>query len=270
MSEDTLTPEAVLEKAIRMNYDPDRYPKDDPRYKTPEEFIAFGEQLAPVLKENNKRLLEKNATLEAEIAAIRAEVTKFAAVHAETVKKAYAQALADLKAQKKEALENQDFDAVVDLDEKIANTKLAATEVPVVKQPEQSVIPTDVQETYNEWLKKNQWNDEKSPEYNEDMEAYARATGELLARKGTPTKGRDFEVFLNMVAKKVQERFPEKFENQRRTNDSKVEGSGSSDAKPVGKHTYSHLPQEAKEACDLLVKTIPGYSREKYCQNYKW
>jgi len=269
MSEDT----AVLEKAVRLGYDPDRYEQDDPKWKSPEEFIAFGEQLNPILRENNKRLEAQNSELREEITKIQIEVAKFAKLHEETSKAAYAQARADLKAEKAEALSTGDYEAVVEIDEKLEATREAEkqadaeaaakkAEKPAPKTPE---VDPETAKQFAAWEAKNPWTQ------NKEAEAFARSVGILMAQEGQPHTGDDFVPFLNKLTKKVKERFPELFEDSPRERDSLVEGGGDGgEYVPKGKKTYANLPKEAREACDLLVATVKGYTREKYVQAYKW
>jgi len=273
MSEENVgTPEEVMTKAKAMGYDPDRYAQDDPKWKSPEEFVEFGERLQPVLKERTRYLEEKNASLEARIQAIQTEVVKFAKIHEETEKAAYAKALADLKAQKAEALGNQDYEAVVELDEQIADTKQAQKQPPVAAVERKPEIPAEIVQLNNEWMKANPYTVEGSAEYDLNMDAYARAMGEVIVRKeGKPQTAAEYKEFLGKVTARVKEAFPEKFENPMRHSSQTVEGDGGAGV-GVGsaKRTYANLPQAAKEACDVLVATQPGYTREKYLKIYRW
>jgi len=267
--ENDLTPEQVLDKATKLGYDANRYEQTDPKWKSPEEFLDFGERLNPILRENNKRLEAQLAARDAQIAAIQTEIAKFAKVHEETAKAAYAKALAELKADKKLALEHGDYDTVVEIDERIADTRAAekATPTPAYVPPAVNPQVDVVEQQYQDWanLPENSWL--RDPE----METYARAAGELLVKQGTLASGANFKPFLDKVATKVRERFPEHFENNSRRDVAKVDGGGSGSAESSGrKGRYSSLPQEAKEACDLLINTIPGFTREKYVATYKW
>lgn len=259
----------VLAKAQTLGYDADRYPQDDPRWKSPEQFLTFGEELNPILRENNKRLEQANKELEARIEKIQIEVAKFAKVHEETSKTAYAKALADLKAEKKTAYEEQDYDKVVELDDKIEETKEAAKkeEAKPEAKTETPAVDPEAQKVYSEWAsrKDNQWIK------NTEAEAYALAIGQVMAKQGVSHTGKNFKPFLEEVTERVKGRFPELFEGTKREDAARVEGGGDGGSFIAkSKHTYVNLPQEAKEACDLLITTIPNYTKEKYCAAYKW
>jgi len=274
-NEQTMTPEEVLQKAKDQGYDPDRYSKEDSRWKTPEQFLEFGEQLNPILQENNRRLLEKNKALEVKIENIQKEVMKFAKLHEETQKEAYAKALEDLRAQRKDALASGDYDLAEEVTEKIELTKEAQkTETSVASSEAASPqVPMEIQNAYNDFLNDNKWADIQSPEYNEEMEAFALALGAVrIKQKGQPKTAEEFKEHLKNVTEKVKARFSEKFETEQVA--AKVEGGGSSGSGKrsvlTGKKTYANLPKEHQESCDLLCKTIDGFTVEKYLATYKW
>ncbi len=265
MSEQEYTPEEALRKATDLGYDADRYAQDDPKWKSPEEFLDFGERLNPILRENNKRLEAQLKARDEQIARIQVEVTKFAKVHEETAKAAYAKALVELKAEKAQALEQGNYEEVVEIDEKIADTR-AAEKAPQVQQQKVNEVPTEIQETYQAWEKENKWLSDA------ELNAYAKAEGEILVAGGFDATGNNFKPFLDKVAERVKERHPEKFENDNRRNASMVDGGGDgvSSGGAAKKHTYASLPKEAKEACDFLISTGTFKSKEDYLKNYQW
>lgn len=278
MSEEIEAQDAAHEeakaKARLLNWvDKPDYKGNPDHWRDAEEFLEFGERLNPILRENNKRLEEQLRASQAQIATIQEEVKKFAKLHEETEKVAYAKALASLKEQKVQALENGDYNAVVEVDEQIAATKEAAkaSEKPKETVVIQPVIPPVVKEAYDSWAAQNQWAIEGSPKYDVEMDTYARAIGDVLVKKqGIRADGENFKPFLEKVTAKVKERFPEKFENPNRELPSRAEGSSESGGSGTGRvHSYAALPKEAKEACDVLVKT-KVLTREQYLASYKW
>lgn len=280
MSEvDTSTPEYAdaVAKAKLLGWVPkEQFRGQESAWRDAPEFLEFGERMNPILRENNRRLEAELLASKQQIANIQKQVAEFAKLHEQTKAEAYKQALADLKMQKKEALENGDLDAVVELDEQIADTREAERQAKravekdnvVDDKPQKSADP--VAETiYRDWS--------TQPEIklilaDPEMEAYSRAIGEVLTNtrehiRETPAES--FKVFLNLVAEKVKARFPEKFRNDNRAEESRVEGSGGA-AKPAsGKRNYAALPKEAQEACDFLVST-GTMTREQYLATYKW
>jgi len=278
MSEEEKTPEVLAHeeavvKAKTLGWVPKEEYKGNPeKWRDAEEFNEFGERLNPILRENNKRLEAQLRTKEEahakELAEIRASVAKFAKLHEETEKVAYAKALADLRAERKEALAEGDYDRAEEVTEQIENAKTAAKAEKEVPEPKAAPeVPAEIQATYTKWSAQNPWAVEGTEKYNPEMEAYARAIGETLYRSGTPTKGEAFEPFLNLITQKVKERFPEAFGNPLRRVAS-VEGGTDGDETPTGKHTYANLPKEAKDACDFLVETGTFKSKAEYVARY--
>lgn len=272
-----MTPEAVheaaVEKAKQLHWVPkEEYTGDPAKWRDAEEFLEFGERVLPIVQENNKRLMADNTALKNEIAAIRAEVAKFAKVHEQTEKAAYAQALADLRDQRKTALAEGDYDLAEEVTEKIEVTKQAQVVEPAAKPaPQEAVIPQEVQTIYDGWAKENQWAVEGSESYDMEMEAYAKGIGDALVKKqGVKSTGADFRPFLDQISKRVKARFPEKFGNPARRAAASMEGGDAGDATPSSKKTYANLPKEAKESCDFLVETGTFANREEYLKKYQW
>ena len=77
---------------------------------------------------------------------------------------------------------------------------------------------------------------------------------------------------LAETKKRTMNKFPEKFGiNTRREEPASVSTpSGQVTTQRSRKKTYDDLPAEAKSACDKFVKTIPGYTRDKYVAAYDW
>src|SRR3970040_676509 len=145
MSEEEKTPEIIAHeeavvKAKTLGWVPKEEYKGNPeKWRDAEEFNEFGERLNPILRENNKRLEAQLRTKEEahakELAEIRASVAKFAKLHEETEKVAYAKALADLRAERKEALAEGDYDRAEEVTEQIENAKTAAKAEKEVREP---------------------------------------------------------------------------------------------------------------------------------------
>ncbi len=276
MSEEAATNaehDVAVEKAKQLHWVPkEEYTGDPAKWRDAEEFLEFGERVLPIVQENNKRLIADNAALKREIAEIRDKVAKFAKVHEQTEQMAYAKAIADLRVERKEALENGDYDRAEEVTEKIETTKAASVQEKQVEQQVATEAPAVVQKIYDEWAKENQWAVEGSDTYDLDMEAYARGIGDAMVKKqNISATGEDFRPFLDKIAKKVKERFPEKFGNPARKAAASVEGDGGAgDSAPASKKTYTNLPKEAKESCDFLIATGTFANRDEYLKKYNW
>lgn len=181
-------------------------------------------------------------------------VLKEFAKHHESVRKVeYDRALADLKAAKKVAVEEGDGDAVVDLDDKIDMVKEAQRTVQAPKVPDTPVSNP----VFENWLDKNSWY--KS---NEAMRAYADKVGLKYG-----TQGMSPNDVLREVEQAVKKEFAHKFNNPKRDAPGAVEGGGNT--KSGGKKESFELTSEQRRVAEKFVRTIPGYTMEKYVEELK-
>ena len=99
--------------------------------------------------------------------------------------------LAELKAQKRDALEDEDYDAVMEIDEKIADAK-AEKDEPIIN------------EEYINWVEDNDWY-ESEPE----MKEYAEMIGAGYFQKNPSASPK---TIYEYVAKEARKRFPDYFD----------------------------------------------------------
>jgi hypothetical protein len=164
--------------------------------------------------------------------------------------KAKEQAIAELKAEKKQALANEDFDAVLEIDDKIAEAR---------NEPDEPDVPAG-NPAFDAWVERNDWYT-SSPE----MRKYADKIGigyTALNKDAAPE-----EVFQH-VEEEVKIRFKEKFENKRRSAPSSVEGatrSGKSTSR--SKYSEADLPDEARQIMKTLVRS-GVVTKEQYLDEY--
>lgn len=126
----------------------------------------------------------------------------------------YKRALADLKKQKKDALIENDVEAVLDVDEKIGELK--DEQIKQARTAAQSSVEAPAPHPeFVAWANKNSW-------YQTDkaMTAYADAFGNDLQAEGkSPSE------VLRLVGEEVRKKFTDKFYNPNRDKASPVEGS---------------------------------------------
>ncbi|MDE2097563.1 MAG: hypothetical protein KGL39_09980 [Patescibacteria group bacterium] len=251
-----VSPEVLREAELQGWVPKELFRGDDSDWIDAETFVRRGKEINPILKKNNEVLLRKIEAKDSELAEIREAVAEFKKFHADTEKRAYQKALADLKAEKKEALAEGDHERVVEIDDEILDLK-DKQRSPEVKKPSPPNPKDDP--VYRAWEDANPWSREDA------MSQAAVRAAELLRIQGRQETGR---IFLDLVAEKVKEAFPEKFNNQNRNRASAVEGGTPAAHRPGGK-TYADLPTEAKAACDKFVKQ-GLLSREEYVREYDW
>jgi hypothetical protein len=219
----------------------DEWDGDPDLWRPAKEFIDRGE-LFKKIDDQNRTIKEFKKTLE--------ELAKH---HSRVQKVEYERALADLKAQKKEALNEGDADAVVDIDEKLALVREAQKEAPV----QVAQIPAEVNPVFRNWVDRNGWY-----ETNKAMRAYADRLGNELGARGesSPTE------ILAEIEREIKKEFAHKFNNPNRDKPGSVEGS--TNKGPKSKETFA-LSDEERRVMQKFIKVVPGMTEEKYIADLK-
>lgn len=230
-----------------------------------ETFVKRGKEINPILKKNNELLLKKldeaNKRVE-EIGKAADEFRTFQKDAAEKRVKEYETQLKELRQAKSEAVTSGDGERVVAIDDAIDEVKeeVAAAKAAIKEQPkEETKTGNTIDPILQNWIDKNEW-------YVKDKRMAAIANS-IAAEIRSENPDLINQPFLDRLSKELKETFPDKFGNKKPGNP--VE-SGSSGTRPGsrGGKTYENLPPEAKAACDRFVKTMPGYTREKYLADY--
>jgi hypothetical protein len=161
----------------------------------------------------------------------------------------------ELKRAKAIALEQEDYDTVVDIDERMDEVK-HQNQQPAGTPPGPDPIFTAA---FNDWVEKNPW-------YTTDpvMQKYADKYGIDLAATGMSYK----EVFAE-VSEHVKEKFSHKFKNPAREKSS-VDGGNRTGTPPRAqkqKYTFKDLPEEAQKAASHLART-GVMSKDDYVKDY--
>lgn len=177
----------------------------------------------------------------------------------------YKRGLAELRAERREALEAGDVDKVEQIEDKIDEfkeehaTKKQEFEKKVVenKQPENPV--------YDSWAAENDW-------YmaNPTLTTYANEVSqEIVSQAQAKGVQVDYPKLLQEITRKVKQKFPEKFgRSVVSTQTSAVDGgSSSADDKPVkrntGKFSENDLSDQERRIMETVLKTTK-LSKEEY------
>ena len=227
-----------------------------------------------LIKDQSRRLEE-----------MQADVKEFVGYTRLAEERSYLKALAELKAEQRVAVEEQDlskFDQIsADIDEHIKGYA-------VVSKPTTTVSPDQIGKggekvgakgedgwakpgVFEAWTADNKWYSEKPK-----MATYAYQLDRWLNdnRPGLTQRER-----LDEITKLVKEEFPEYWSNTKRNSGPAVEGSSDVAVQGFGgKKSYANLPAEAKAACDKFTGkdgtgksgSIPGYTRADYVRDYGW
>jgi hypothetical protein len=196
---------ATEQKAAAQGWVPkDQWEGDPDDWVSAREFVRAGELFAKI-DEGNRR----NKALEGTVQELKK--------HYKQVRETeYKRALAALKAEKKNALDEGDSSRVVEIDEEIASTKQeAARAMHSIDQPQQ--MAPAASPVFMVWENRNPW-------YKEDraMKVYADLVGDELAYNGMTNP---VEI-LQEVERRVKKEFSHKFTNPNRAKPGAVEGGG--------------------------------------------
>jgi hypothetical protein len=257
-----LDPEIEAE-AIREGWQPkDKFRGRESDWVDAETFMKQAHAVRPILKRNNERLTRELNEARKELNELKLTTSEFATEFAKMRENAYKRAIGDLKAQRREALKEDNLELVDDLEERIDSLKdeQAKKAGPAPAPAPKPAAEPDLTE-FREWQKENPWYDEeKEP----DLFDAAEAVALRLRRNRKDLTGRPF---MDEVVKQVRAKFPDKFENPRRKS-APHEGGGNRGEGKRGK-TYSDLPPEAKATCDRWVKN-GLMTKEAYVDAYEW
>lgn len=222
-----------------------------------ETFVKRGREINPILRKNNERLQAEIRARDAEINEIKQTMAEFAKFHEQTEAKAYERAIADLRKERREALESMDgerFDEVEQQIEMLQEARKSAAQPAIPAAPaQQPAISPD----FDPWAAQNPW-------YMEDarLRAAADAEGQRLRAEGTHLTDMQF---LNEVRRRVDDILPARYKSGRAPG--RVEGGTAHRGSTGSRENYESLPKEAKEMCDKFVAR-GLVTREKYVADY--
>ncbi len=157
--------------------------------------------------------------------------------------------MVELNTQKAEAVNIGDGDAVVKIDNELAAHR---EEEIADNKPEANIA-------FKDWIETNNWYND-SPE----MKDYADMIGNGYSNTHPDISMED--VYAH-VAKETKIRFPDKFENPKRSKSNPVEGAAKGRAGKSGKHSVKDLPDTAREIMNTLVRS-KALTQEQYLAEY--
>lgn len=238
----------------------ENYRGDESDWMDAQSFVKKSREINAILKQNNTRLKRDLDTAKSELAELKLTTKEFAAEFAKMKDNAYKKAIADLKAQRRDALKEDNLELVDDLEERIDSLKQEQAQKTAAPKQEQNTDKPDMT-AFNDWHRENKWYDEENEP---DMFDAAEAAALRLSRTDKSLTGR---AFMDKVTEIVKAKFPEKFENPRRKS-APHEGGGAR-GEPKNGRSYAALPNDAKQACDRYVKQ-GIMTKEQYLEAYEW
>lgn len=164
--------------------------------------------------------------------------------------------VAELKTQKKDALDEGDHDRVIEIDEKLADAREDA------KTPTKPA-KEELNEDFEEWIGDNTWYKDDS-ELKDDADIY----GEVYWKKN-PTKTRN-EVY-DAVSKYIKRTHSDKFTNTKRDQQSDVEPSGGPTKRKSKSKDKTYSAKDLSPQERSIMKTILRTSKmneQQYLKEY--
>lgn len=177
---------------------------------------------------------------------------------------AYERALSEFKAQKVEALQNNEHDKVMALDDQIDVVKDDIAKVKAQVAAEAADVTPEVPQEFTDWVDKNSW-------YAQDgeLKVFADDVGRAYAMSN---KGKTPTEVLKYVTERVRKAYPEKFTNPNREKPSSVEGGSgrrTTGASQSSADKYEMSEQEEKVFKTLHAQDPKFWTREKYVADLK-
>jgi hypothetical protein len=262
----------VETEALTLGWVPKEQFRGDPeKWTDAETFVTRGKEIMPILRKNNERLLGEVDGLKGTVSQLQASLKEasesmeeFRQYHNDTAKRAYEQALRDLRVQKVAAIKEGDAERVVEIDEAVlalnadAPKPLKKTEAAAPPPPAPPVHPD-----FATWERENQvWLQDQT------KQAYAQSIATFVRSQNPNLIGR---AFLDKITEAVEEKFAGPAPK------SSVEG-GRSEPRSAEK-SYSKLPPDAQAACDRFAVKLVGPNRafkslddfrKDYASKYQW
>jgi DNA-binding transcriptional MerR regulator len=211
-----------------------------------ETFVRRGREINPLLRKALKEERKKTAALEAELRNTGATVAELREYLAKVEERATKNALAQLKAQRREALSQGDQVAADDIEQQMDELKSSASAVPKAPPAPQ---PQQIHPEVAAWMGDNPWYSDDNPE----MQEYANGVAmSLMARRNAAGQQFTPKDILPEVTAKVRKMFPKHFSRGEEAPAAMFESGGSasgsarSASSPRGASAFDKLPAEAR------------------------
>lgn len=268
-ADDTAVRAETEKKAKLFGWVPkEEYKGEEKNWLDAPEFVERGEQILPIVQQNNKRLVgqighltETMTSLQESLKASETTIKALEESHAADVKEQVEATRKELKEELIKASRDGDHEAVADLTDQM--TRLTAAEKKAADdkgddkgedgKPKPREIPPALKAEVLAWYEKN-------PDYRTNARklALAGAVSQELRAAGDLRIGAEF---LDAVAEEVDKALGD----GGRSGHTKVSGdNGGGGRRAVvtgNQKTYADLPAEAKAACDKQAARLVGQNR---------
>lgn len=274
--------------AARQGWKPqDQWQGDPNRWKPAQQFYEDGMNHLPMLQAKNKRLEERLNQVQSTLGQLVQNANEERAQMRDALeqeKDSKRVLLTQLAADKARAISDADGVKVVGIETQMEGVKQEIASIDHKSRALAStggavINPNDprVQAAFQQWALQNAtW-------YGRDIEATTFANS-LAQVKQNMTPGVSVDDVLEYVNIKIQEKYPEYFDNGNASNGTPASPEPVTRSATVGrlkdapKHTYDEMPFEARKMCDLVVRDAKlrkgpdgkarNYTRDMYVEEY--
>ena len=254
--ESTAPPE-VQKAAEAMGWiPPSRFKGDPERFIDADTYVKRGEEVLPIVREQNKRLHSELDTLRRESAQTRQALEKaqkaidqMEEVHSVATQKAVEKARQDLKSQLAAASEAGDHEGVAELTDRLTKMPTIAAAKPAAEAPaSQSFTPPP---DLAEWNAENPWFGT-----NKRKTSLALGIAQELRDAGETRQGR---AFFDLVKEEVEKELAPAAPPVDKVAGNRGGSEGGSSSARGG---YASMPAEARAACDADSKRFVGEGKK--------
>ena len=228
----------------------DEWTGPDDKWTDAETFVDKGDKIAGILKSRLDRQDQQIQKLQTD----NKEYGEYQKTLRDKDKAKNATLLAELEALRATAITDADGAEFTRVDREIQQVRddLNTPDPKVNGETELNVLA-------QAWLLNNSWYNT-----NNKLQTYADGLAEKVEAEGY----RD-QAYFTELTRRVQEAFPEEFQNKRQTQSNTVESGGELDTVDSKARTYENLPADAKTACDRFVAS--GLTtKEAYVETYEF
>jgi len=258
---------SVEEHARQLGWVPkEEFRGPEGQWKDAETFVRDGEQILPVVRANNKKLVAELSETKSQVLELKKLVEAgndslkaFEEFHQQSLADALERQRKELTAEMRAARENGDVDLEENLRDQIdevrqqqrdLKNKPAKTEVKTETKPADTAPQVDPE--FLMWNTQNPW-------FGKDKKLTAFANGMATTMRQDPENSHLVgRAFYDAVAQQVKAAFPDDFPEA--PSHDKMEGARGPSRRSGGR-SYNDLPADAKAACDRFGQRLAGPGR---------